>query len=302
MKFAPLQAGRRIRIVQPAYRVEPEVVTQLKQVFSARGLRLDAGAPTDGFGKLSGGDAARAQDLVAGFADPQVGALLVGHGGYGCLRLLDRLDWRQIARNPKPIVGFSDATALLVPLAAEIGPNAVHGPNARSLLRDSDETTLDALTAVLTGDWRTYNDLLASQAEGTTGLRDGEARGRLLGGNLSLLAALCGTGFAIDTTDAILFLEEWNEPQYRFDRMLSQLKLAGAFDRVAGIVLGDLLDITRVGVDLAEDLEQRILDLAPERVPVISRFPAGHGATNLPLLQGATYALRETTLRLVTES
>lgn len=298
MQFSPIQAGKRIRIVQPAYGVDPEAVARLRPVLESRGLILEDLPERDGFGKLSGDDVCRAQELNAAFADPDVGAILVGHGGYGCLRLLDRLDWEQIARNPKPIVGFSDATALLMPLASSIGSNAVHGPTARSLARDSDETTMAALAAVLAGDWTAYNGCLAAQAAGTEVLRPGQARGRLFGGNLSLLSALCGTAFGIDGRDAILFLEEWNEPQYRFDRMLTQLRLADVFDHLSGVVLGHLLDIKRVGEDLAEDLESRFLELIPEEIPVISRFPAGHGPTNLPLLQGAIYDLTDDSLQL----
>ena len=298
MPFSPLQAGKRIRIVQPAYGIDPEVVARLRPVFESRGLVLEALPEREGFGKLSADDAGRAQELTAAFADPDVGALLVGHGGYGCLRLLDRLDWDRIARNPKPIVGFSDATALLIPLASSIGANAVHGPTARSLARDSDEATLAALAAVLAGDWSAYNGHLAAQAAGIKVLRSGQARGRLFAGNLSLLSALCGTAFRLDGRGAILFLEEWNEPQYRFDRMLTQLRLAGVFNDLSGVVLGHLLDIRRVGEDLAEDLESRFLELIPEGIPVISRFPAGHGPTNLPLLQGAVYDLTDGSLQL----
>ena len=257
------------------------------------GVVVDEPPAVPGFGKLSDDDAGRARELMEAFADPEVGAILVGHGGYGCMRLLQRLDWDLIRRNPKPVIGFSDATALLVPLSSTIGSNAVHGPNAKSLVRDADDTTLTALTSVLTGDWAAYNALLSSELAGAKLLRPGEASGRLIGGNLSLLAALCGTPYAADMTGAILFLEEWKEPHYRFDRMLEQLRLAGAFENLSGIILGDLLEMARIGEDLAEDLEQRIAELAPEGIPVISRFPVGHGAKNLSLLLGAEYSLGE---------
>ena len=296
--FSPLQNGHRIKIVQPAYRIDGDVASELQRLFDPAGIVVDDVPEKPGFGKLSDTDAGRAQELVSAFADPQVGAILVGHGGYGCMRLLGRMDWDLIRRNPKPIVGFSDATALLVPISSLIGANAMHGPNAKSLVRDADDATLAALTSALTGDWLAYNALLASEFAGTHILRQGEATGRLIGGNLSLLASLCGTPHAADTNGTILFLEEWNEPHYRFDRMLEQLRLAGAFDRLSGIVLGDMLDMTRVGEDLAEDLEQRILGLAPEGIPVVSRFPVGHGVKNLCLHLGAEYSLSEASFKL----
>ena len=296
--FSPLQNGHRIRIVQPAYRIDSDVASDVQRLLDPVGIVVDGVPEKPGFGKLSDSDHARSQELLSAFADPEVGGILVGHGGYGCMRLLDRMDWDLIRRNPKPLIGYSDATALLVPLSSLIGPNAIHGPNAKSLARDRDETTLAALTSVITGDWDGYNALLSAEFAGARVLRPGTATGHLIGGNLSLLASLCGTPHAADMNGAILFLEEWNEPHYRFDRMLEQLRLAGAFDRLSGIVLGDLLDMTRVGEDLAEDLEQRILELAPDGIPVISRFPVGHGTKNLSLLLGATYSLSETSFQL----
>lgn len=284
--------------MQPAYRIENDVASNLQNMLAAMGVVVDEPPAVPGFGKLSDDDAGRARELMEAFADPEVGAILVGHGGYGCMRLLQRVDWDLIRRNPKPVVGFSDATALLVPLSSTIGPNAIHGPNAKSLVRDQDDTTLEALTSVLTGDWAAYNALLSAELAGAKLLRPGEASGRLIGGNLSLLAALCGTPYAADMTGAILFLEEWKEPHYRFDRMLEQLRLAGAFEKLSGIILGDLLEMARIGEDLAEDLEQRIVHLAPPGVPVISRYPVGHGAKNLSLLLGAEYSLSEASFTL----
>jgi len=297
--IAPLQNGHHIRIVQPAYRIDGNVASDVQRLFEPAGLIVDDVPEKPGFGKLSDTDQARAHELLSAFADPQVGGILIGHGGYGCMRLLDRMDWDLIRRHPKPVVGFSDATALLIPFSSLIGPNAIHGPNAKSLARDRDETTLAALTSLLTGDWARYNALLSAEFAGARILRPGAATGHLIGGNLSLLASLCGTPHAADMNGAILFLEEWNEPHYRFDRMLEQLRLAGAFDRLAGIVLGDLLDMARVGEDLAEDLEQRILGLVPDGVPVVSRMPVGHGIKNLSLLLGAPYSLSEMSFKLV---
>lgn len=297
--FRPLEPGKSVRIVQPAYRMDAEIAARLQPMLADLGVMLDDVPERNGFGKLSDHDSGRSKELMEAFADPNVDAVIVGQGGYGCARLLESLDWDFIAMNPKPFIGFSDATALLIPLSARIGCNAVHGPTARSLVRDADQTTLAAFAAVLFGDWAAYNDVLLAQVGKTRLLRPGNAKGRMIGGNLSLLAALCGTPFEIDPNGAILFLEEWNEPQYRFDRMLMQLKLAGILDRVSGIVLGHFLNIERVGEDLAEEIEQRLLDLVPSGIPILSHFPVGHGPTNLPILQGAIYSVNDTRVAYV---
>lgn len=131
--FTPIQAGQQIRIVQPAYKLKVSYAVKVRARFSRHGLSLEIPRESRGFGKLSDEDEVRAEEIMQAFRDQDVGAILVGHGGYGCTRLLDRLDFEKISRNPKPIIGFSDATALTVALSASIGENAMHGPNAKSL-------------------------------------------------------------------------------------------------------------------------------------------------------------------------
>lgn len=297
--LAPLRPGTRIRLVEPAYALDPAPAAAAVALLRDAGLPVeDPAPPPPRCGRLGADDAARAAMLNRAFADPAVGAVLVGQGGYGCTRLLGRLDRAAIAANPKPLIGFSDVTALLVALLPQLGPNAVHGPTARTLVQDADSDSRAALLAVLRGDRPAYQGALARAAARVTVIRAGAAAGPLIGGNLSLLTALAGTPDAPATRGRILFIEDWNEPHYRFDRMLTQLQQAGLLDGIAGLVLGELVGVTRVGEDIAETLEQRLLALAPPAIPILGNFPCGHGAANLPLLLGARYAIDGAALAL----
>jgi muramoyltetrapeptide carboxypeptidase len=297
--LAPLRPGTRIRLVEPAYALDPAQAAAAVALLREAGLPVeDPVPPPPRCGRLGADDATRAAQLHTAFADPAVGALLVGQGGYGCTRLLGRLDRAFIAAHPKPLLGFSDVTALLVALLPQLGPNAVHGPTARTLLQDADGDSRATFFAVLRGDRPAYQAALARAAARVTVVRAGSAAGPLVGGNLSLLTALAGTPDAPATRGRILFIEDWNEPHYRMDRMLTQLQQAGLFDGIAGLVLGELVGVTRVGEDIGESLEERLLALAPPGIPILANFPCGHGAANLALLLGARYRLDGATLQL----
>jgi muramoyltetrapeptide carboxypeptidase len=290
--LAPLPPGTRIRLVEPAYALEPAQAADAVALLRDHGLPVeDPAPPPPRCGRLGADDAARAAMLNEAFADPAVGALLVAQGGYGCTRLLGRLDRGLIARNPKPLIGFSDVTALLVALLPQLGPRAVHGPTARTLQQEADPDSRAAFLAVLRGDRPAYQAVLERAAARVRIVRPGHAAGPLVGGNLSLLSALAGTPDAPETRGRILFLEDWNEPHYRFDRMLTQLAQAGLLDGIAGLVLGELVGVSRVGEDIAESLEARLLALAPPGIPILAGYPCGHGAANLALLLGAPYRI-----------
>ncbi|MCT2401360.1 S66 peptidase family protein [Novosphingobium mangrovi (ex Huang et al. 2023)] len=193
-------------------------------------------------GYLAGSDEARARDLMAMFEDDGVRAVMAVRGGWGSARLLPHLDFAAIARKPKLFTGFSDNTALHLALAARTGVHSIHGPNAsaswppqawESFRRVAFDAAMPTYT-VAAGD----GPNLSGRGPALRTFRGGKARGRLLGGNLTVLSALVGTPYLPDFTGAILFLEETNESEYRIDRMLTQLALAGILDKVAGVVFG----------------------------------------------------------------
>lgn len=286
-----LRCGDTVAIVAPSGVVNPVGLRYGLDLFHSWGLttRVLPGASRRR-GYLAGeSDTAKAEELMASFADPQVRAIVAARGGYGAMRLLPLLDWGTIRANPTIFCGFSDITALHQAIRRETGLVTFHGPIAS---RASAEAQLPEFNA--DGLHRAFfsTEPLGTVRSPPDGppvltLRDGRARGRLVGGNLSLLAALAGTPWALDARGAILLLEDVAEAPYRVDRMLTQLLLSGALVGVAGIVFGDSptcerIDDGRPSLMLHEVLEDR---LGPLGVPLIYGFPCGHSPfrATLPL-------------------
>ncbi|KHK89716.1 microcin C7 resistance protein MccF [Novosphingobium malaysiense] len=193
-------------------------------------------------GYLAGSDETRAKDLMAMFADDEVRAIMAVRGGWGSARLLPYLDFAAIARKPKLFTGFSDNTALHLALTARSGVTSIHGPNAAASWPPQAwdafrRLAFDKATPTYTVPSSNGPDL-AGRGPALRTFHGGKARGRLLGGNLTVLSALVGTPYLPDFAGAILFLEDTHESEYRIDRMLTQLALAGILDTVAGVVVG----------------------------------------------------------------
>ncbi|MFZ5799278.1 MAG: LD-carboxypeptidase [Desulfobulbus sp.] len=228
---------------------------------------------------LAADDQSRAAELHALWADNDVQGLMAVRGGYGCLRILDHLDFSLLRARPKLLIGFSDLTVLLNAISARTGLVTVHGPMV-STLADSDRESLQALTALFEGQLHEYP--LSGQVEV---LRRGKGTGVLRGGNLATLAHLLGTPWEIDWHRALLFLEDTGEPMYKIDRMLTQLHLAGRLNTLAGLVLGSFDCGEETGTaSLQEQVWGRVLELtAGSDYPIVGGFPLGHLRMNHPL-------------------
>jgi len=215
----------------------------LLEALAALGLKGKLGAHVnDRYGYLAGRDADRAADLNAMFRDPEVKAIHCIRGGWGAARLLPLIDFDAVARSPKALIGYSDITALLLALHARTGLVTFHGPNGASEWNSTNVEWLKRITwdgeAALFANPREATRALVPTEHRTRTLHPGKARGRLLGGNLTVLTAIVGSPYLPDFTDSILFLEDVQEAPYRLDRMLVQLKLAGVLERVRGVVWG----------------------------------------------------------------
>lgn len=270
-------------------------------LIEAMGFTVKVRGPhTPGDGYLADGDEQRAHHLHALWNDDEVRAIMAIRGGYGCLRMVERLDWELFGRRPKFLVGFSDVTVLLNTLAERVGLVAIHGPMASTLAKSGEEGAA-SLFGLLTG---TFEEQI--RPKGVEVLRGGTGRGRLAGGNLTTLVHLLATPWEIGWEGIILVLEDTNEPMYRLDRMLTQLALAGRLERLAGLVLGefDSGGDDLVNLRLQEALWSRVLDLAPPGFPIWARFPVGHRQRNLALPIGMEAIMDSggATLRLVADS
>jgi muramoyltetrapeptide carboxypeptidase len=291
---ARLQPGDVVRIIAPSGPVFAEAFAEGAAILSARyRVKYDPAMLFATEGYLAGSDELRLASLHEALQDSEARAIFMGRGGYGLLRIAAKIDPTWFADHPKPIVGFSDGTVLLA-LAARSGLAAVHGPVVTQLGRLPIENRA-ALFALLESP--EPNLLL----QGLQTLRPGRAEGHLLGGNLEVFSHLIGTKLLPELDGAILFLEEVGERPYRIDRLLTHLELAGVFDRVAAVVMGDL-----TGCEEPPDSRLRApssIEVVRERlgrlkIPVALGAGIGHGEHNQPLPYAVRVALDTTTRTL----
>ncbi|MDR8409262.1 LD-carboxypeptidase [Nonomuraea sp. 3-1Str] len=279
-QITPIRPGDTVAVVAPSGPPDAALLKRGVERLEGLGLKVVAGGRVldrQELPYLAGSDADRAADLQAAWCDPAVTAVFCARGGYGAARLLGLIDWDAMrAAGPKTLVGSSDITALHHVFAAELGVPTLHGP-------------MPACDTIAGGDapepvsWEHLRAALTGQAPPVTGdraLAPGRAEGVLAGGNLSLLASMCGTRHHPSFDGKIVLLEDIGEEPYRIDRMLTQLLQAGAFDGVRGLVLGSWVDCG----DPAPVLRDRLLPLG---VPVLAGLPVGHGSPQLSVWLGA---------------
>ncbi|WP_449431000.1 S66 peptidase family protein [Pseudomonas putida] len=282
-------------IVAPAGAARLDV-QKAQEWFQSRGYRCRIyPGVSQAQGYLAGSDEQRLQDLHDAFADPAIDAILCMRGGYGSMRLLDKLDFELIRANPKPLIGYSDITALHTAIYRHAGVLAFHGAMLNAdLLGGKLEPTESSLLAQLTGQLGAGDEIAHPTGFALECIVPGVASGPLLGGNLSMLGATLGTLAQIDTQGCILFIEDVNEPLYRVDRLLTQLRLAGKLEGVKGVLVGDFAGITVAA--LTPLLEQTF---GPQGVPVLAGWRSGHCDPNLCLPLGARVRLDSSNKALV---
>lgn len=238
-------------------------------------------------GYLAGDDDRRLQDLHDAFSDKRIDAIICLRGGYGSARFLDRVDFNLIRANSKPFVGYSDITALHLAIAHYAGFVTFHGPMMISdLLRDKNEPTESSLFDMLKGRAMAGTWLPHPETYPLTIVNPGIARGKLIGGNLSTIGSTLGTPYEIQTQDVILFIEDVGEPLYRIDRLLTQLRLAGKYKNLRGVLVGDFETLT-----LDELMPLLKQEFTPLNIPVLAGWRSGHSNPNLTLPLGAMMIL-----------
>lgn len=281
-----LSEGARVALVAPAgpLRGDADLARALENVqsFGWEAVVGEHALARDGY--FAGSDAYRAADLNHALLDDSIDAVWCLRGGYGAMRILDTIDYDAVARRPKPIIGYSDITALHAAFARRSDLVTYHGPTARAVLSTFSRDSL-ACALVHGGD-------SCGAAADARVLRGGSAHGVLAGGNLALLSALAGTAFAPRLDDTILVLEDIDEAVYRVDRMLRQLLLAGLLDGVRGIVFGACTNCPEASDDGARRLDDVILEVADLlAVPAMSGAPVGHVDDQWTLPLGAPAVL-----------
>jgi len=240
LKPPRLKPGDKVGLISPASAAfEEEPIAIRKEALEALGLKVVLGGNHNKrFGYFAGKDSERAADINGFFADPEIKAL-IGRGGWGSSRLLPHLDYKAMVASPKIVMGMSDVTALLLGIHAQTNLVTFHGPppirdfswqHFKRVVMDGEKVTMSNPAE--------KNGNLAQLQHRIRVISPGKARGRLLGGNLTVLSAIVGSGYLPNWDGAILFLEDVNEAVYRVDRMLTQLKLAGILNRVAGFIFG----------------------------------------------------------------
>jgi muramoyltetrapeptide carboxypeptidase len=243
LKPACLREGDTVAIVAPASNLKPEYLARGVAELERLGFRVKHREDIlDKARYTAGSDARRAEELMRAFTDTEVKAVWAARGGYGVMRILNLLDESLLRANPKIFIGYSDLTALHLYLYRRFGWVTFHGPMAAKDLAGGEEhyDRATLLRSLMTAS--PFGEIASDKTEMLHRGQNGKVQGRLLGGCLSLIAAMMGTPDELDTRGAILFLEDTATRPYAIDRMLRQLKLAGKFEQVQGIIFGEMAD------------------------------------------------------------
>jgi muramoyltetrapeptide carboxypeptidase len=278
-----LLRGQTVGIISPsAASADRMEYTFAKEAMEAMGLKVKVGSNfKNRFGHLAGTDEERAADLNTMFSDPEVKAIICLRGGSGAARILPLIDYEQVKANPKPLLGYSDITALHCALYSQTGLISFHGPNGSGSWNSFhanqfqqlffDQKLLSFKNEVTKGD-----DLVAKGNRIQT-LTKGTVEGKILGGNLTVLTALSGSIYYPDFQDAILFIEDVGEDPYRIDRMMSTLKLNGTLGKIKGFVFGQCSDC-KPGSGYGAFTVDQIMDqyIIPLNIPAYIGAMIGH--------------------------
>ncbi len=237
---------------------------------------------------FAGTDAQRCEDFQKALDHPNVKAIWSARGGYGTVRILDKLDYTKFKENPKWLIGYSDITALHNQFHVN-GIESIHGLMCMSLTEDETEveTAINSFKKAIFGKSIDYT------IEGTSYNRTGNTSGQLIGGNLTILHTMLGSKESVDTSGKILFFEEIGEYAYHIDRMLQSLKRAGYFDNCKGVMVGSITKVRKNTTPWGKPVEQLILDaLAEYDFPIVFNVPAGHDKDNRALIMGREVKLK----------
>ena len=283
-----LNPGDLIYITAPAKITDPKTVFFAKEYLEKKGFKVLVSAHCFGsHNYFSGTDEERMLDLQFGMDHPDVRAILCARGGYGSIRLVDRINWANMLREPKWLIGFSDITVFHHRLN-KLGVQSIHGSMPINFEKNT-EAALTSLVNTLKGSWPQF--LLPPNQSNKPGV----AIGNLIGGNLSIVYSMLGTDDQYDFEDSILFLEDVGEYYYQVERMFFALKKAGVLHKIKGLIIGGITDLEDTDPPLGRTIEEIVLEqLRFSTTPVMFNFPAGHIEDNRAIVFGKKVQLTVT--------
>lgn len=284
-----LQSYDQIRIVSPSGAIDPQFIDGAKRVLMSWDLQVTEGDfARNEYGRFGGTKEQRIADLQTALDDAEVKAILCSRGGYGVAQIIDKLDFAKFSTNPKWLIGFSDIT-ILHNAISNLGVASIHGIMTKHLTElPAGCELVRQLKNILFGQLPDY-EIPTHELN-----RTGKAEGKLIGGNLSVLAGMIGTSFDLPYEGNILFLEDIAEKPYHIDRMMQQLRLSGALSRISGLIVGQFSDCDEdplMKMSISEIIADAVKDYS---YPVCFNFPAGHVDYNLPIVMGETAKLEVT--------
>ncbi len=284
-----LKPGDKIAIVAPARKVSPAEIDPAIKIFREWGLKVVTGPNLFGeHHQYSGTDEERTADLQMMLDDPEIKAVFSARGGYGTIRIIDKLDFSKFTKHPKWIVGYSDVTVLHNHIHTQMGIETIHAAMPFSYGSDgADSPNLLTLKNALFGEELSFSIPKMDQN------RNGEAEAIIVGGNLSILFALNGSVSDLNTEGKILFIEDLDEYLYHIDRMMLNLKRSGKLHSLAGLIIGGMSKMNDNTIPFGNTPENIILEAVNEYdYPVCFGFPAGHIRDNRALILGRSVRLK----------
>jgi muramoyltetrapeptide carboxypeptidase len=272
-----------IRIIAPASAVEKETIDKTIQSLVDLGYIVSLGKNTlNRYHQFAGNDSERAEDFQEAIDDPSVGAIFCARGGYGSIRIIDQIDFSSITENPKWIAGFSDITVFHTYLNRVFNLATIHSPMPVNVSSASFPENLKKLKKILEGN---QPELKIEKHELN---RLGTGKGKLVGGNLSILYSLQSTKYEIDTLGNILLIEDVGEQLYHIDRMMQNFLHSGKLEGLSGLIVGGMTDMKDKRRPFGKTAEEIVLDTVKKfDFPVAVGFPGGHMESNQPFIMGA---------------
>ncbi len=281
MTPAYLQPGDEIRIVSPSGVIDPAWIDGATGLLTKWNLKVTVGSfARNVYGRFAGTGEQRISDLQMALDDQNVKAILCSRGGYGLAQIIDKLDFSRFLKSPKWLIGFSDISILHAAINA-LNIASVHAVMAKQLTELSENSAqIETLKCILFGELPSYNIEIHPLN------RQGAAKGKLVGGNLSVFSGLRSTPFDLHFENNILFIEDIGEKPYHIDRMMQNLRLSGALENLAGLIVGQFSDCEEDPL-MMQSISEIVFDAVKSyEYPVCFNFPAGHVDYNLALALG----------------